>query len=196
MEEIYTRRSIRKYKQDEVPINILDQILDAARVAPSGKNKQPWKFLVYGGERKVNLLNAMEIGIRREHKEKTLLPDSGYGIPDALNTLRIMREAPVVIMVINPYGKNPFHSITADERVAEIVDSLSVGAAIQNMLLKAAGLGIGTLWIGNTFFAYPELINHMQVEGQLIGAVTLGYANEEPEARPRKSISELVEYYL
>lgn len=194
--EIYDRRSIRKYKQDEVPVDVLNQILDAARMAPSGKNKQPWRFAVYGGDKKTELLFAMKSGIRREHRGDSLLPESAYGLPDAVNTLRIMQEAPVVVMVVNPYGKSPFNGITTDERVTEIIDSLSIGAAIQNMLLKAEELGIGTLWIGNTCFAYPELVDYMQVEGQLIGGVALGYANEMPEARPRKNLSDLVEYCL
>lgn len=194
--EIYDRRSIRKYKQDEVPVDVLNQILDAARMAPSGKNKQPWRFAVYGGDKKTKLLSAMKSGIRRERRGDSLLPESAYGLPDAVNTLRIMQEAPVVVMVVNPYGKSPFSGITADERVTEIIDSLSIGAAIQNMLLKAEELGIGTLWIGNTCFAYPELVDYMQVKGQLIGGVALGYANEMPEARPRKNLSDLVECCL
>jgi nitroreductase len=194
--EIYDRRSIRKYKQDEVPVDVLNQILDAARMAPSGKNKQPWRFAVYGGDKKTKLLSAMKSGIRRERRGDSLLPESAYGLPDAVNTLRIMQEAPVVVMVVNPYGKSPFNGITTDERVTEIIDSLSIGAAIQNMLLKAEELGVGTLWIGNTCFAYPELVDYMQVKGQLIGGVALGYANEMPEARPRKNLSDLVEYCL
>lgn len=194
--EIYDRRSIRKYKQDEVPVDVLNQILNAARMAPSGKNKQPWRFVVYGGDKKTKLLSAMKSGIRRERRGDSLLPESAYGLPDAVNTLRIMQEAPVVVMVVNPYGKSPFNGITTDERVTEIIDSLSIGAAIQNMLLKAEELGVGTLWIGNTCFAYPELVDYMQVKGQLMGGVALGYANEMPEARPRKNLSDLVEYCL
>ena len=151
---IYNRRSIRKYKPDKVSVDILNKILDAGRVAPSGKNKQPWKFLVYGGEKKAELLAAMQSGINREKKGEALLPASRLGLPDAWNTLRIMKEAPIVVMVLNTSGKSPFENITADERVTEIVDTLSIGAAVENMLLRAEDLGIGTLWIANTCFGY------------------------------------------
>ena len=193
---IYNRRSIRKYKTDKVSIDILNKILDAGRVAPSGKNKQPWKFLVYGGEKKEELLAAMQSGMNRERKREALLPASHLGLPDAWNTLGIMKEAPVVVMVLNTSGKSPFDDITADERVTEIVDTLSIGAAVENMLLRAEALGIGTLWIANTCFAYPELIKYMNTEKQLVGAIALGYANEKPVARPRKNLSDIVEYYL
>lgn len=195
-EEIYTRRSIRKYKKDMPTLEDINKILDAGRVAPSGKNMQPWKFLVYTGEKKKELLHAMENGLNREKSGESLLVNSRHGLPDAVNTLRIMREAPVIIMIVNPYGKNLFEQITADERVTEIVDSLSIGAAVENMLLKAEEMGIGTLWIANTCFAYPELMEYMKEKGQLVCAIALGYADEAPAARPRKSLGDITEYFV
>lgn len=191
---IYNRKSIRKFKQTEIPIEVVNQIIDAARYAPSGKNKQPWNFFVYGGTAKDRLLMRMEAGIERESAGNALLPKSGYGLPDARNTLRVMREAPILIMIVNPYGKSPFDEITVDERFTEIVDTLSVGAAIEHMLLAAEDMGIGTLWIANTCFAYPELMDEMGTEGQLIGAVALGCAGENPLPRPRKPLEAIVEY--
>ena len=194
IEEIASRRSIRRYKQDEIPLEDIRKIIHAGCLAPSGKNRQPWKFLVYGKDAKKQLLERMEEGIQREINGPSLLPDSRYGLPDARNTLRIMREAPALAVVMNPYGKSPFRSITADERVTEIVDSLSIGAAIQNMLLEAQRLGIGTLWIANTCFAYPELTEFIKEPGQLVGAVAMGYADEAPGQRPRKRLDEIMEY--
>ena len=62
------------------------------------------------------------------------------------------------------------------------------------MLLKATELGLGTLWIANTSFAYNELVSYIGTTSQLIGAVALGYADEAPYPRPRKSFDEVVEY--
>ena len=194
IKEIATRRSIRKYKQDEIPEALVRQMIQAAALAPSGKNRQPWKFLIYEKEAKAELLAGMEKGIFREAEGEALLPESAYGLSDAKNTLRIMREAPVVVVVMNPGGSSPFEPLTNDERMKEIVDSLSAGAAIQNMLLEAEHLGIGTLWIANTCFAYPELMEILNEKGQLLGAVALGYANEAPGPRPRKKLEEIIEY--
>ena len=191
---ISNRRSIRKYKSKEIPIDILNKILEAGRLAPSGKNRQPWKFIVYGGNKKKELLLYMQIGIQREVRGKALLPESKFGLPDAENALRIMQEAPIVIMVLNTNGKSPFEGISPDERFTEIVDSLSIGAAIENILLQAEDLGVGTLWIANTCFAYPELAAYLDTTSQLIGAIALGYANEKPAKRPRKSLDSIVEY--
>ena len=59
---IHERRSIRKYQDKSVPEEYIDQILEAARVAPSAKNRQPWKYIVFGGKYKKELLMAMETG--------------------------------------------------------------------------------------------------------------------------------------
>ena len=63
LEEIYSRRSIRKYTSEPISRSIIEKIIDAGRVAPSAKNRQPWKYLVYSGEAKARLLSIMKKGI-------------------------------------------------------------------------------------------------------------------------------------
>lgn len=193
---IYNRRSIRKFTDKEVPLELINDIIDAARMAPSAKNRQPWQFIVLGNEKKNELVSRMEQGIMREEGGAPLLPETAYGIPDAKNTVRVMKEAPIIIVVINTNSKSmsPFIPIERDERVFEICDSLSIGAAIENMLLRAEDLGLGTLWIANTFFAYDELMEYLSADGQLVSAIAVGYANESPAQRPRKAMEEIVEY--
>ncbi len=191
---IYNRRSIRKYKDKAVAREDIAQIIDAGRQAPSAKNRQPWKCIVFENDTKKELLECMERGLEREYKGEAVLPKSRFGLPDARHTLRIMRQAPVLLIILNTNGTSPFLPIDDDKRVSEICDSLSIGAFIQNMLLEAQELGLGTLWIANTCFAYPELVEYLQTEEQLIGAVALGYPDEKPAARPRKELEEIVEW--
>lgn len=191
---IFTRRSTRKFLQRNLSKEQINTVLNAARMAPSAKNRQPWRFIVFGGEHKAELERCMERGLLREETGKSILPGSRFGIPDAKNTLKVMRQAPILIIVINTNGRSPFIPIDNDGRIAEICDSLSIGAAVQNMLLSAENLGLGTLWIANTCFAYPELTEFLKTDEQLIGAVAVGYADEFPSARSRKSIDEICEY--
>lgn len=191
---IEERRSIRKYKQQMVTKEQIEQIIHAAALAPSVKNRQPWKYIVYTEAEKQKLLEAMETGLQKEQKNHTLLPQSAFGLPDAFHTLTVMREAPVLIIVMNTNGKSPYEPVNSDERLAEICDSLSIGASIENLLLKATELGLGTLWIANTCFAYDDLMAAIQSDGQLIGAVALGYADEQPSQRPRKELNDILEY--
>lgn len=194
LEEIYSRRSIRKYTNEPISCPIIEKIIDAGRVAPSAKNRQPWKYLVYSGEAKVRLLSIMKKGIEMEEINPRL-PLSVNGIPDAKNTLRIMENAPVVIVVLNTNGKSPFVQLDVDGRFSEMNDLLSIGASIENMLLKAEELNIGTLWIGNTCFAYQELMEYIGSTAELVGAIALGYKAETPAMRPRKKIEDIIVYF-
>lgn len=191
---IYARRSIRKFQDKPVAREIIEEIIRAGRAAPSAKNRQPWKCVILGNQRKAEFLDAMEQGIDREEHIHAMLPKSGSGLADAKNTLRIMREAPILIVVINTNGKSLFTPLDADERITEICDTLSIGAFIENMLLQAQELGLGTLWVANTCFAYEELITFLSMQGQLIGAVALGYADECPAMRPRKGLEEIAAF--
>ena len=191
---IEERRSIRKYKSQNINNEQIEKIVNAARLAPSAKNRQPWKYIVYRDISKDKLLDVMEEGLKKEQAEHLLLSKSAFGLPDAFNTLRIMREAPAIIIVMNTNGKSPYKVISTDERVTEICDSLSIGASIENMILKATEIGLGTLWIANTCFAYDALMEYIGLPGQLIGAVAVGYADEQPKERPRKTLLEIMEY--
>ncbi|MCM1181574.1 MAG: nitroreductase family protein [Clostridium sp.] len=193
-EAIYNRRSIRKFSAEPIPHAIIEKIIDAGRAAPSAKNRQPWKYLVYSGSAKEKLLAVMQKGIEREMVTPRL-PLSGDGIVDAKNTLRIMKSAPIIILVLNTNGKSPFTELNADERFTEMNDLLSIGASVENMLLQAEELEIGTLWIGNTCFAYEELTAYIGLNVELVGAIALGYKAEKPPMRSRKSMEDIVEYY-
>lgn len=105
MNAIEQRRSIRKYTSQPVTRAQIETIVEAARLAPSAKNRQPWKYIVYTGAEKEKLLDAMEKGLNREILRHDLLPESGFGLPDAFHTLDIMREAPVTIIVMNTNGQ-------------------------------------------------------------------------------------------
>lgn len=194
IKEIENRRSIRKYKRHEISKEIIEDIIYSATLAPSAKNRQPWKFIVYQGEEKSKLVDVMHQGIKLEKITHKLMPEWAFAIPDAENTIRVMEEAPCLIAVLNTNQKTPFDSIEDEKRIVEICDSLSIGAAIENMILTATSYGLGTLWIANTCFAYNELIDFIETDSQLTGIVAIGFANETPAKRPRKPVADIVEY--
>lgn len=192
--EIENRRSIRKYRSDEIDRKLIEEIIYSATLAPSAKNRQPWKFIVYQGEEKDKLVEVMRHGINSEKITHELMPEWAFAIPYAENTVRIMQEAPCLIAVLNTNQYTPFASIEREKRIVEICDSLSIGAAVENMILTATGYGLGTLWIANTCFAYNELIEFIGTDNQLTGIVAVGAANEAPPKRPRKALRDVVEY--
>lgn len=190
-ETVKTRRSIRKYKDIPVPKELIERVLQAGMAAPSSKNRQPWKFLVVSGQAKDDALKAMEEGLKRERLDP-LIPKSAPYIDGSEYTLKIMKKAPVVIFIVNPLAAKMGDDMSSDARISEICNAQSLGAAVENMALTATELGLGSLWICDTFFAQRELDQWLGQEGELYAALALGYADEAPQARPRKAYSDVV----
>ena len=201
LQAIKDRRSIRKFKPDAISEMDLHTILEAGIAAPSSKNRQPWHFTVVRGDAKEELARVMERGLNLEIKaHEPFLPDSMKFINGAFTSVNVMREAPVVVLVSNELGRcTDFASnLSVDERVAELCNVQSVAAAVENMLLAAQELGIGSLWICDIFFAYPELSEWMEKKklshGMLVAALAFGYGDEAPKARTRKSLHDVVTF--
>lgn len=75
----------------------------------------------------------------------------------------------------------------------QLSDLLSMGAAIEHICLKAVDAGLGAVWIADTVYTRDEICNAFQIEGlQLISGIAIGYADEQPDARPRKTMEEIV----
>ena len=191
IKEIKDRRSIRKYQNKGVDRERISQILQAGMAAPSSKNRQPWKFVVATEGAKEEACRAMEEGIRREKKEP-FIPDSVPYINGAEHTLRIMRQAPVLIFIVNTLAFSFDKELSVDERVSEICNAQSIGAAIENMTLEATAQGLGSLWICDSFFAQKELSEWSG--GELYAVLAVGYADESPNARPRKKEEDVIEW--
>lgn len=192
---IYQRRSIRKFQQAPLPKEAVEQILDAAIQAPSAKNRQPWRFVVVQDGAKQGMLEAMRQGIRREASGEALLKDSARFLKGAEYTLQIMEQAPVTIFILYPEGGSVLENISGEERLYQNADLQSIGAAIQNMALAATGLGLGSLWNCDVYFAYQEILRWLETEEQLVAAMSFGYPAQSPLARPRKK-REAVTWWL
>ena len=171
---------------------MLRKILEAARIAPSAMNAQPWRYLVLGEHSREAALSAMDAGLRQRMSDAD--ESQRKGIAGAIHTLRIMKSAPALVLILRPDGTPPESAIGGMERAVELMYAMSVGASVENMLLEAQSMGLGTLWIGYTFYAYEEIVAALDLKGQLLGAVAVGYPDEEPAPRPRKAFEEIAEF--
>jgi nitroreductase len=187
LEAIAARRSIRKFKSEPIPEEAVQTILQAATQAPSGKNRQPWRFVVVQGDKCAEMVQVMRKGIE---KAKTRGEDPG----SSEGTAKAMEEAPVTVFVFNPLGIAPWLPHSVDQMFWNVVNVQSVGAAIQNMALAAQSLGIGSLWICDVFSAYEELQEWLGEKGAMVAAMSFGYAAENPGPRPRKPVGEVTRW--
>ena len=184
---IAARRSIRRFKDRPVPSETVEAILTAGTQAPSAKNRQPWRLVVVQGDRRAEMARAMRQGIAN-------CQASGIPLGSAKGSAGIMEEAPVTVFVFHPEGLHPWQERSWEQTFVDVTNIQSVGAAIQNMLLAALDLGLGSLWICDVFYAYDELRAWLDEPGQMIAAVAFGYAAENPAARPRRPVHEVTHW--
>ena len=173
LEAIRTRRSIRKYKTDSIDDNTMEMVLEAARLAPSWANTQCWRFIVV-----------------RDGDIKNKLADTLNATNPAMAAIR---NAPVVIVACAELLKSGcYDGIPSTDKGDWFM--FDVGLAMQNLVLAAHSLGLGTVHIGR--FDAKEAANIIELpEGFCVVEMTpLGYPDYVREPRPRKELSEIVFY--
>lgn len=171
-EAIAKRRSIRKYKDKEVDEILIRKIIDAARLAPSAKNRQPWLFKITTKEEKNKIADIM---IKYDQANVSISSSISF-------TANVIKEAKELIIVLYKMDKN-----------WKDYDLLSIGAAIENMILEAENIGLSTLWIGDTIFVNKEICKELDINKyDIVSAVAVGYKNQDPKPRPRKTIDEIL----
>jgi len=203
MEAIRTRRSIREYENTAVPEADLRRIIEAATWAPSGFNKQPWKFIVI---RERAVIERMVAEVRTKLEEIAKWPGAGgneKGVMAMLKGFTVFKEAPVAIAVLTCEYVAPMDKILAKEnfsfeekfRLRALPGLQSVAAAIQNMLLTATEMGYGTCW-GTGCLIASEGIEKILKAGDdwhLVAIVPVGVAKVTPKPPKRKVVDAVME---
>ncbi|NHJ33615.1 MAG: nitroreductase [Asgard group archaeon] len=177
-EIIANRRSIRRFKKKSIKKEYIEAILDAGNKAPSAKNLQHWRFHVYQGEAKDKLVKFI-----LEEFDK-ISSDPGVH-PYARYSFEIMDQAPIAILVYTAQVMD--HPARPDIQ--------SVSAAIQNILLKAQELGIGSLWICDVLYIDKKIMKFVDTEMPLLAAVSLGYPDESPSSRAKLTVNDVTKWY-
>jgi nitroreductase len=193
IDAIEKRRSVRKFSSKNINKDIIKNIIKAGINAPSPKNAQPWKFIVIAKESKVQLIKIIEEGFENIKSNFGVLIDEKNFLSSAETTLKIMKEAPVIVFVINT-GTKQLSSTTPVKKFVEMTNLLSVGAAVENMLLASLEYGIGSLWIGDIYYTINEIAQWLKTDRQIAAAIAFGYPDEEPSPKTRKEIDEFIEW--
>ena len=171
------RRSVRRMKSDPINDEILEKVLEAARWAPSWKNTQCWRFVV-----------VRDSTIRSEVAGCMISGRSGEN-PSA----NAIKQAPVLIVACAELEKSGLNAgnFATDKGDWYMYD---VALAMQNLVLKAHSLGLGTVHLG--LFDSQKVAEILRVpDGFCVVAMTpLGYPDETPRTVPRKELSEIVFY--
>jgi nitroreductase len=162
---IMNRKSIRRYRGDPIPEEVLTRILEAARWAPSGKNLQPWKFIV----------------VRDKHLRQELAVASARQ--------SFMAEAPITIVACG----FPEESYAHMGRYMKSW-SVDVAIAVEHLMLQAQEEGLGTCWIGSFEEEEVKAILRVPEKVRVLALTPLGYPDERPAPGARKPLEEIISY--
>jgi nitroreductase len=165
LEIIRDRRSVRRYTGDPVPEAALARVLEAARLAPSAKNLQPWKFVVVRDR-------ATKIGLAKAAFEQYFMSEADIiiaacGFPDKAYPRqgRFMNSWPIDLTI-----------------------------AFEHIILQAAEEGLGTCWIGAFEEAAVKVLLGVPDGVRVMAMTPLGWPTESPPPRGRKALDEIVSY--
>lgn len=200
---IDTRKTIRKYSDYIPSTDEIKRIINSARLAPSAVNAQNWKFLaVYNNEAKEKMAQAVldkYDEIISKIDEKTAQNVSRYKGHSAF-----FKEAPVVIVCVETNAPSFLGGVLEEakytkEEIANMrPDSylLSMGGAIENMILSAHALGLASCWMVAPVIASEEFkrILNLQDTDRITTLLAIGKpASDNPNRMPKKTLDEIME---
>jgi len=158
------RRSIRRYRPEPVPDEMIEQLLEAGRWAPSASNRQPWTFIV----------------VRDESIRRQVAQHAAYYFVRWAH----VGEAPLLILLCGDTRNRIYRQFLHED----------VGLAGGQIMLQAKALGLGTCWIGGLDRKAIAGILRLPDHIEIVGLLTVGFPAEDPEPPPRKPLAEIVHY--
>lgn len=175
MKMIESRRSIRKYKDKKVEAQKLMQLIESARLAPSGSNTQPWQFIIVESEE-----TKMKLAVA-DHNQLWMMTAPVFIVVVADIRCRISEDVDLRIDENSP-----------EPEVKLIIRDTSI--AIEHILLEAESLALSTCW--TAWFKQDDVrpILGIPEDKYVCGIITVGYGDEQPTQRPRHALEDIVRY--
>ena len=175
MDEIINRRSVRTYNNKNVDDNTIMHLLEAARLAPSGNNTQPWDFIIVRSKATKSEIASVD------HNQTWMI------------------QAPVHIVCVADIGvriQNSFEMSLQEESPMEELKQIIRDTAIaaEHIILSAESIGLSTCW--TAWFKQNDirLILGIPSDKYVVCVITVGYSEEAPRPRPRKDLESLLHF--
>lgn len=208
-ELVRTRRSIRKYRPDDVPDEMLLKAIDLASWAPSGGNYQPWKYIVVKNQALIGqMADAMDARSRMMAAWPEAKPFQEHA-DRWIKTGSFFRDAPACIAVLVGGYQSIADKLlaargSADSAAAEMAEwrrfgssrIQTIGGAVMLLLLALHQQGLGACWMAGPQQAKGEIERLLNVpEGwEFVALVPVGFPAQEREGAPRKPLEEVVQF--
>ncbi|MBP8164881.1 MAG: nitroreductase family protein [Anaerolineales bacterium] len=188
-----TRRSIRRFKADPIPDSVIESILTTSTYAPSAHNRQPWRFAIV--KQKARSVKS-RLGLAITSKMREDMQAEGATDTDiekrVNSSLRRIEEAPLTIILCRDV-----EDVRVDTEQEKVMGTQSVASAGLQLLLAAHAEGLGGNWICWPLYA-PEAVRtvlDLPYSWEPQAMYFLGYPEEEPQMKERKSLNEIVKTF-
>ncbi|HBV86231.1 MAG TPA: nitroreductase [Desulfosporosinus sp.] len=190
------RRSIRKYKADPVSDEMLLELMEAARLAPSGTNHQPWRFIVVKNQTIKEQIQAAAFNQKFLSQAPILLVCCADLMTYANDTKKRLQE----LIDAGVFGPEAFESYPgidqpkdANALKAFIPHAmLNVGLAMEHIALRAVSLGLGTCFVQLMKAKQIAQILEMPEHLVITGLMPVGFPDQNPAQRPRVSVQDII----
>jgi len=181
----------RRFKPDPLPPGALDQILDAATRAPSPHNTQPWRFAIVSGAARARIASAMGDRLIADLVADGVAAE--LAAADAGRSRERITTAPVAVLVCMSQVDLDRYSDPRRDAAERWMAGQAAAAAVENMILQAAELGVGACWMCAPLFC-PETVRQaldLPADWEPQALIPLGLPAAPGRDRPRKPVAEL-----
>ena len=189
-----TRRTVRSFTDEAVPVDLVHRAIGAAITAPAPHHSEPWRFLILPkGERRTHLLDRMRDAWITDLQATPGIDDASIARRVARGDL--LRSAPLIVLpfvdLVAGAHDYPDEARRAAERDMFMV---SGGAAVQALLEHLAADGLGAAWISSTMFCAPVVRAHLGLASGLqpLGAIAVGWPARDPEPRGDRRVDDVI----
>lgn len=195
-ELLKSRRSIRKFTDNKPDRSHIERLIEAASWAPSNHNRQGWKFMVFEDQQQIRMLadkarKSVKKAIREAHRLVASRAD------ELIHFVGAFDQSPVVILAMHKkspaVGRSLLPSATSELASGE---ALSTAMAVQNLLLAAHAMGLGTCVMTAPLLAGDvwKSLCDFPIGFEPTCLVAVGYPAETPAAPRRKNLEHILEY--
>ena len=195
-EAIKKRRSIRKFKPDPIPEEKIRLLLESARLAPSGTNTQPWRFIIVKDNDTKKKLQEAAHNQRHVKSSPVIIVccadlKAFKEFPERVDELIESGALPERTReVFIPYLKKGMDTVTKDALM--VAAAANIAIAVEHIVLQAVEIGLGTCWVrwyeDDKVKEILDIPEHVEV----MALLPVGVPDEEPSQRPRQKLDKIV----
>lgn len=197
---IENRTSVRTFKNEDIPIKDLKEMVRLASLAPSSNNYQPWKFIIIRNKEVLQKL-ARKVSARIAELPENQSKASKNVKSQVEWFATFFQDAPALVaLAMEKYETVLEKGVTVSHeeinRMRNYPDIQSAGACVQNMLLAAVDMGYGACWLSAPMIAKQEIENIINVKEpyHLIAFVAIGKPDRPVVPKDKKHVDEMIEF--